>query len=273
MNSSHVNASETHHLRLIDRRKFLTLLPAVPLTALALRRSTVTAAQSSTGGLLRVGVSPVFPPMVFKQGRELVGVEIDLARALAEKLGRTVQFVELDWKDQTEALVSGKIHIIMSSMSMTLARKAVMNFTRPYLKIGQMALVRREDRNKHLLGLMIPPEAKVAVLKGTTGEFLVQREFPKAKRKAYTSGLDAAKALMKGNVDVFITDSTLVWHLAGTYAADGLTSLPNLFTEEYLVWGVRRGDDELLAAADDFLARSSQDGSLTKTLQRWMAVG
>src|SRR5262249_12516006 len=143
---------------------------------------------------LRVGVSPVFPPMVFKQGKELAGVEIDLARAFAEKLGRKVVFVELNWKDQTEALVAGKTHIIMSSMSITPARNAVMTFTKPYLKVGQMALVRREDRNKHILGLMVTAESKLGAIKGTTGEFLGQREFPKAKLKTYSSGADAARA-------------------------------------------------------------------------------
>jgi ABC-type amino acid transport substrate-binding protein len=234
----------------------------------------VMAAETSTGesAPLRVGVSPVFPPMVFKQGKELVGVEVELARALGEKLGRKVVFVELDWKDQTEALVSGRTDIIMSAMSMTSARNAVMTFTRPYFKVGQMALVRREDRNKHLLGLMVPPGTKVGVIKATTGDFLLQREFPKAKRKAYGSGAEAARALMKGSVDLVITDSTLVWYLAGTHAADGLTAVPLVFSEEVLAWGVRRGNNELVAAANQFIERATQDGTLAKTFRRWMAV-
>jgi ABC-type amino acid transport substrate-binding protein len=65
--------------------------------------------------VLRVGMSPVFPPMVFKQAGELAGVEVDLARALGAKLGRRVVFVELPWEDQIEALTAGKTDIIMSS--------------------------------------------------------------------------------------------------------------------------------------------------------------
>src|SRR5512137_1243580 len=76
----------------------------------------------SEAGTLRVGVSPVFPPMVFRQGKELAGVEVDLARALGEKLGRKVIFVELPWEDQVEALNAGRIDIIMSSMSITMPR-------------------------------------------------------------------------------------------------------------------------------------------------------
>src|SRR5262245_58287864 len=85
---------------------------------------------------LRVGVSPVFPPMVFKQGKNLAGVEIELARALGDAMGRSVTFVELPWEEQIEALNAGRIDIIMSSMSITPARRFVVDFSQPYLVIG-----------------------------------------------------------------------------------------------------------------------------------------
>ena len=221
---------------------------------------------------LRVGVSPVFPPMIFKQGKELVGAEVDLARALGRQLGRDVVFVELPWKDQTEALQTGKTDIIMSSMSVTPARRAIMNFSKPYLKVGQLALARREDRSKYPFGPVLPPGLKVGVIKATTGDFLVQRDFPRVNRKTYLSGTEAAKALLQGRVDLFISDSTLVWYLAGTYANDGLTVIPFVLSEEVLAWGVRRDNDALLASADEFVERATKDGTLVKTFRRWMAV-
>jgi polar amino acid transport system substrate-binding protein len=111
--------------------KQLTALALTLGLAASFLAGAAAAAETETGASapLRVGVSPVFPPMVFKQGKELAGVEVDLARALGEKLGRKVVFVEMDWKDQTEALIAGKTDIIMSSLSMTPARNAVMTFT------------------------------------------------------------------------------------------------------------------------------------------------
>ena len=271
MNTAKLLAPEFWQPLRFHRRKLLTAVLGFTIGFLT---GAAVAAETKTGepAPLRVGVSPVFPPMVFKQGKELAGVEVDLARALGEQLGRKVVFVELDWKDQTEALVGGKTDIIMSSMSVTPARNSVMIFTRPYLKVGQMALARREDRYKHSLGLMAPPDIKVAVIKATTGDFLVQREFPRVKRKTFASGADAARALTQGSVDLFITDSTLVWYLAGTHAADGLTAIPFVLSEEVLAWGVRRGNDDLVAAANEFIARASQDGTLTKAFRRWMAI-
>lgn len=221
---------------------------------------------------LRVGVSPVFPPMVFKQGGHLAGVEVDLAQALGKSLGRPIKFVELPWEDQIEALRAGRTDIIMSSMSITTPRRHVVDFCRPYLLIGQLSLVRREDKNRYVLG--IPPKlaCPVGVLRATTGEFLVQREFPKAKLKVFKSEKDVAKALMKKKIDLFIGDSTLVWYLAGTHATDGLTAVALPLSEEALAWAVGKGNDQLLSAANGFLQKASKDGTLSRVFRRWMAV-
>jgi ABC-type amino acid transport substrate-binding protein len=221
---------------------------------------------------LRVGVSPVFPPMVFEQGKELVGVEIDLARRFAESLGRPVVFVRLPWADQIAALNEGKTDIIMSSMSITPARSHVVRFTRPYFVLGQMALVRREDRGGYVLGFPQPLPGTVGVLKATTGEFLVQREFPRDKRKSYSTSEQAVAALKKEKIDLFISDSTLVSYLAGVHGADGLTNVPMMLSEEPLGWAVRLADEALLKAANEFIERSAKDGSLLKVFREWGAT-
>lgn len=222
--------------------------------------------------VLRVGVSPVFPPMIFKQGGKLAGVEVELAQALGEQLGRKVVFVELPWEDQIDALREGRTDIIMSSMSVTPARRYVVDFSRPYLLVGQLTLVRREDQNQYLLGVPSKLPGPVGVLKATTGEFLVQREFPKATRKVFKSEAEVVKALMKKKIDLFIGDSTLVWHLAGLHATDGLAAVAIPLSEETLGWGVRKGDEKLLAEANQFLQKASENGTLNRVVRRWMAV-
>ena len=226
----------------------------------------------AVGPMLRVGVSPVFPPMVFKQGGEIVGVEVDLARALGERLGRSITLVELRWEDQIEALQKGRIDIIMSALSVTRARAYVLDFSQPYMNVGQAVLVRREDEGKYLLGMPSTPPGTVGVLKATTGEFLVQRDFPKAKRKVFKSAVDAAQALKKEKIDLFITDSPLVWHLSGVHAAEGLSAVPFLLSQEQLAWGLRKGDDQLLKAVNEFVQQAAQDGTLIQVLRRWTAM-
>jgi len=225
------------------------------------------------GAALRVGVSPIFPPMVFKQGKELAGVEVDLARELGKSLGRKIDFVELPWEDQVDALSEGRIDIVMSSMSITVARRHVVDFTRPYLTVAQMTLVRAEDQIRYAFGFPVRLPGAVGVLKATTGEFLMNREFPKSTRKTFKSETEAVQALKKKKVDLFVSDSTLIWHLAGKHATDNLVAVPIMLTEEQLAWAVRKGDQALMEAANGFLKKVSDDGSLNKTFRRWTAIG
>ncbi len=258
---------KTHNL-IFSAARCLALFVATCCLAI----TTAAQSASSQGAPLRVGVSPIFPPMVFKQGKELAGVEIDLARELGRELGRPVTFVELPWEDQTEALTGGRIDIIMSSMSITPARKWVVDFTRPYIVVGQMALVRSEDQARYLLGFPLNLPGTVGVLKATTGEFLVQRDFPKAKRKVFTTDAQAVQALKKKKIDLLFSDSTLISYLAGTHSADGLAAVPHVLTEEALGWGIRKGDEKLLAEANAFLEKASANGKLRQVFRRWMAL-
>lgn len=245
--------------------RILLILGCLPLALIAQERTPEVPA-------LRVGVSPIYPPMVFKQGKELVGVEVDLAREFAESLGRKVSFVELPWEDQVEALNGRRIDIIMSSMSITLPRRQVVDFTHPYLKIAQMTLVRAEDQHRYLLGFPARPPGTIGVLKATTGEFLVQREFPKATRKVFKTEADAVQALKKKKIDLFISDSTLIWYLAGAHANDGVVTVPIALSEEQLGWGIRKGDEKFVTTANNFLQTASQNGTLKKVFRRWTAV-
>lgn len=79
--------------------------------------------------------------------------------------------------DQIPALVDGRTDIIMSGMSVTRARELWIAFSKPWLIIGQMALVRREDAYRYAFGFPANPPGAIGVLKATTGDFLVQQEF------------------------------------------------------------------------------------------------
>jgi polar amino acid transport system substrate-binding protein len=208
--------------------------------------------------------------MIFKDGKNMAGVEADCARALGQALGREILFIDMPWEDLIDALNESKIDIIMSSMSMTRARQFRVAFSDPYLRIGQMALVRADD--KYLVGPFYASLGKkiVGVKKATTGDLLMQQEFPKAKRKFYKSGDEAAKALKKGTIDLFIDDSTLIWYLSGVYEADGLVVSPTALDEELLAWAVNRSDAQLLASVNDFLRKSKARGDLDRVLHRWI---
>src|SRR5438128_7031685 len=107
---------------------------------------------------LRVGVTPSSPPFAFRQGGELVGLDVDFARALAGALGRPLQLREVDWDDRIPTLLAGRTDVIMSGMTITPARQVRMAFSDPYLSSGLLAVVRwREDGTRErILSRWIP---------------------------------------------------------------------------------------------------------------------
>jgi polar amino acid transport system substrate-binding protein len=221
---------------------------------------------------LRVGVTANFPPMIYKDGGKLVGVEVDFAKALGQELGRPVKLVEVDWEDQIPALADGRTDIIMSSMSITLARQLRVAFAKPYLVVGQTILARREDASRFAPGFPIVPKGSIGVLKATTGDFLVQQEFPHTKRKAYDTPEDAAKALAKKKIDLLICDSPTAWWLAGMNEIQGLVVVPIYLSREPLAWAVRKSDPELLVSVNGALDKFQADGRATAIIKRWIPL-
>jgi ABC-type amino acid transport substrate-binding protein len=247
----------------------ILLLAGIALVRLANAAPETSPASKSP---LRVGVAPTSPPMIFKEGKQVVGVEADLAQALGRDLGREIRFVELPWENLIDALNEGKIDIIMSSMSITRPRQFRVAFSEPYMRISQMALIRAEDQRR--IGLLSGAlnGQRIGVKKGTTADLLVQQEFPKAKRKFYTTCDDGAKAVKKKSIDLFISDSPMIWYLAGVYEADGLVVSPIMLSDELLAWGVNRSDPSLLDSVNAFLKKAKDNGELNSVLKRWIPM-
>jgi polar amino acid transport system substrate-binding protein len=247
-------------------------LPFLGLLVLTLFSAGAGSGVAAESAPLRVGVTANFPPMIYKEGGKLVGVEADLANALGQELGRTVKLVEVNWEDQIPALSEGRTDIIMSSMSVTRARQLRVAFARPYLAVGQSVLVRREDANKYLLGFPSLPEGTIGVLKATTGDFLVQQEFSRSKRKGFKSPQEAAKALEKKKIDLFICDLPIASWLAGMNEIEGLVAVPILLSEEQLAWAVRKSDSELLESVNRALEKLQKEGRAAAIVKRWIPL-
>ncbi|NCC50708.1 MAG: transporter substrate-binding domain-containing protein [Spartobacteria bacterium] len=220
---------------------------------------------------LRVGMTPNYPPMIFKQDGQVTGAEADFAAALGAALDRPVRFVELSWEKLIPALQDRRIDIIMSGMTITAPRAALVAFTQPYIRVGQLPLIRTDDapRFSTPVSVMVT-DKRIGVEKGTTGDNLVQQECRRANRVPFSSAQAAAKALLKGKVDVVIHDAPMIWWLAGQYNTQGLTFSPALLTEEYLAWGVHPDNPELLEQANALLEQWDTNGTMDQVLGRWL---
>ena len=105
--------------------------------------------------ILRVGVSANAPPLIYSKNNKITGLEAEFARKLAGFTGKKVKFIELKWQDQIAALENNKIDIIMSGMSITQARQYRIAFSNPYLRSGQILLVRLGEKLCFLPGYTV----------------------------------------------------------------------------------------------------------------------
>lgn len=219
---------------------------------------------------LLVGITPSYPPLIFKLGDRIAGIEVDLAQKLGKELNRKVEFIELGWDALIPALLEGKIDIIMSGMSITRAREVRVAFTDHYLKSGLLIAMRSEDSRKYTSLQAIKDDHLAAgVLKETTGDIFVQKNLPRARKIPYSTADRAAYDLKLRRIDIYVDDALSVIWLVSENEAD-LTALWEPLTEEYIAWGVRRDNTELLAQVNTILSTWKQDGTLHNVLIKWL---
>jgi polar amino acid transport system substrate-binding protein len=230
---------------------------------------------SAADGVLRVGTTGTYPPFTFKKDGELQGIEIDLARAVAEEMGRKLELVEVALPDLIGEANAGRIDVIMSGISITKERAERIAFTKSYLQVGQMGLVRDKDvlrfRDRESLDA---DGVRIGVERATTGSKFARQELTKADIVEFTSKEDGLAALRAGKVDVFIHDAPFVWLVTGSpqNPNEQVAGVYTPLTDEHLAWAVRKGDPQLLARLDDILVAWKNDGKIDTALDAWIKV-
>lgn len=222
---------------------------------------------------LRVGIATHYPPITFMNNGVLEGVEHDLARELAKRTGRSIDFEILSFDHLIPALLEGKIDLIMSGMSDTEERRKLVSFADSYLQIGQMLLVREQDVRRF-------PEAlhdksanvRIGVKRGTTGEAFVLKTFAWGSITHFASTEEGVTALEQRSIDCFVHDAPTIWRFSANAATrrPGLLGLYEPLTDEPLAWAVRKTDTDLLVRLNAALAEMRKDGTLHKILVKWV---
>lgn len=242
---------------------FLAALLAFPLGA------------SAADDELRVGISESYPPLAFSKDGAPTGAEADLARAVGETLGKKIVFVPMKFPELVPTLEAGKVDVVMSGLSITEEREKKIHFVEPYLRVGQMALIRADD-----LGRSVHPDeigakdSRVGVKKGTTGEGWAKANVPNATIVGFDTVDEGVQALKDDKVDYFVHDAPTVWRLTGRFDTrdDDLAGIYRPLTKEYLAWAVQKGDDARAEQLTGALASLRESGKLREILDVWIPV-
>lgn len=256
------------------RRRWWSAAIAVPalvaaFAAAALSHGAARAAEDA----LRVGIASDYPPIAFRRDGKPTGLEVDLARKLGEELGKRIELRTFAFPELIGALRAKKIDVIMSGMSVTPERSKQVAFIEPYLRVGQMALIRAADLSRFVpTSELLSTSARVGFVERTTGEALVREKFPNAEPKAYPGAPEGVAALRRGEIDVFVHDAPTIWRVSLDPHERELLAIYEPLTEEFLAWAVRPEETDLKAALDGVVRRWKQGGWLDATVNRWIPV-
>lgn len=225
-------------------------------------------------GVLRVGMSGDLPPLTAttKNG-DLIGMDVDLAELIASNLDVELKLVKMPFKDLLPALESKKIDMIISSITITMARNRKVAFVGPYYasgkgiltKIDKIAIFQQKDAlNKGGLSL--------GVLKDSTSEKFVQQTAPDAKMVSLESNDALIGMLLAGKVDAVVSDIPICSFYAYRYQDKGLVAGESPLSFEPL--GIAVQEDTLLINwLNNFITILKGSGALNLIHGKWFRDG
>ena len=222
---------------------------------------------------LKVGMSPDYPPLQYKDDNRIVGVEADNALAVAKILGKRLALFEYSFDELIPALEQGRIDVIMSGFSVTAERSQRVTFANPYMQVGQMAILHKSKLGRYSQPWAVYREGvRIGVEPGTTGAAFAKRELTDAQVSFFADPTEAFEGLREDNIDLYIHDAPTSWRLASSDEDDDLISTYKPLTSESLAWAVRKDDTALLADLNRALAQMQTQGTLQYIINRWIPV-
>ena len=218
-------------------------------------------------GKLIMSTNAAFPPyeMVADDG-SYEGIDVEVAGAIAEKLGLELVVDDMDFDAALLAVQQNKSDIVMAGVTVTEDRKLVMNFSDSYATGVQVVIVKEgSDVTLDNLG-----EKMIGTQRGTTGYIYTSDDYGDDHVTAYDNGASAVQALINGQVDCVVIDSAPAE--AFVAANPGLTILDTEYVTENYAIGVNKDNTALLDAINQALAELTADGTIQAIVDKYITA-
>jgi len=221
--------------------------------------------------VLKVGMSGNQPPMNSNsRSGQLIGYEVDLARALASSMGARLEIVTMPFGDLLGALDKNKVDMVMSGMAITAPRTREVTFVGPYMMSGKSILTKstllaRATESKEFNRA----ELKLAALENSTSELFIQEAAPDAtlvRIKDYDAGVDMVIA---GEIDALVADMPICVLSVLRYPNAGLATLQSPLSIEPFGIAVRKDDTQFANLVDNYLDTFGKMGMLNQLRKKW----
>jgi len=219
---------------------------------------------------LVVGMELKYPPFEMTDGQgQPAGVSVEIAHALGAHLGRAVRIENMPFDGLLPSLKTGKIDLIISSMTATGERAKSIDFSEPYLRTGLTLLVGKDSPVKGIADLNAAGRT-VAVKQGTTGHLYAEGNLKNAQLLVLADETAAVLEVVQGKADAFIYDQMSVYQNWKKNAGRTRAILAP-FKEEGWAIGMRKGDAELRGRVNAFLAAFRAEGGFERLGDKYLA--
>ena len=228
-------------------------------------------------GKLIMATNAQFPPYELVSdgegfnGTGFEGIDIEIASAIADKLGLELQIDDMDFDSALVAVQNDAADVVLAGLSYSEERDEVLDFTDSYATGVQVVIVKEDsDVTMDNLG-----EKMIGTQRGTTG-YIYASDTPENGGygedhvSAYDNGATAVQALVNGQVDAVIIDEAPAKEYVA--ANDGLTILPGNWVEEQYCAAVNEGNTELLNAINTALNELMDDGTVQEILDKYITA-
>ena len=217
-------------------------------------------------GTIRMITEATFPPYEFRQGKEVVGIDVEICKAVAKELGKTLAIEDVEFDSVIPSLIAGKAELAAAGITVTEDRKMKVDFSHPYVRTGIVFIFAKDkpfDAEK-------AEEAKgkrVGVQNGTTSADYVREKLGQ-EPEMFDSPASAFAAMKAGKVDVVIADIDPAKAVIKGEPDYDISEL--LTVEEYAV-AIKKGQPELLAVLNKVIDDLDASGKLDEIKDEWTA--
>lgn len=247
-------------------KKFLGLIMSAVMV-MCMAGCGKTASGTAQEGILVMATNAEFPPYEYHEGSQIVGIDAEIAAAIAEKMGCELQIEDIAFDSIIPEVSSGKADMGMAGMTVTDERKENVDFSDTYAIARQVVIVRADSG---ITSLDDFEGLTIGVQQGTTGDLYATGDYGDDHIERYAKGMEAVQALTQGKVDAVIIDN----EPARVFITEneGLIILDEAYADEEYAIAVKKGNTELLNRINAALAELKADGTLDAIVAKYISA-
>jgi len=222
-------------------------------------------------GELVVGTAASMPPlnMTTRDG-EIIGLDIDLAKAIAKSMGVKLNIKAMQFNELLPALEAGRIDMIISGMTITPQRNLKVAFVGPYFRSGKAILTKLPTMAQAQTPEDIhDPRKSIVTLRGSTSEQFVKENLPKVKLVTANSYDEAVGMVINGKVDALFADYTFCVVTIFRFPEEELLTVVTPLTYEPLGIALPANDPLFVNWMENYLATLEDSGALEELTMEW----